>query len=53
MLAPLVVGEFVKDPDKRWRWIRICSLVGAAVSEVMWAQRENQRREQRESQRCR
>jgi hypothetical protein len=47
LLAPLVVGELVKDPDKRWRWIRICSLVGAAVSEILWARREQQRRDNR------
>jgi hypothetical protein len=53
LLAPLVVGEFVKDPDKRWRWIRICSLVAAGTSEILWAHREQQRREEREAERCR
>src|SRR5450755_3841535 len=53
MLAPLVVGELVKDPDKRWRWIRIISLLGAGVSEILWAQREHQRRQEREAGRCR
>src|SRR5579872_240214 len=23
ILAPLIIGEVVKDTDKRWRWIRI------------------------------
>lgn len=48
LLAPLVIGELIKDPDKKWRWIRIASLVSAGVTELMWAQREQQRREQRE-----
>jgi len=52
MLAPLAVGELVKDPDKRWRWIRICSLVGAGASEILWAVREHRRREEREAQHC-
>src|ERR1017187_7898232 len=52
-LAPLVIGELVKDPDKRWRWIRLCSLLLAGVSEIAWAQREHQRREERNSHRAR
>jgi hypothetical protein len=52
-LAPLVVLEVFKDPQKQYRWIRICSLVGAAVSETLWALREQRRREEREAQRSR
>lgn len=52
-LAPLVVLEVFKDPVKQTRWIRICSLVGAALSETLWALREQRRREEREAQRCR
>ena len=47
-LAPLVVLEAVKDPLRQTRWIRICSLAGAAISETLWAVREQKRREQRE-----
>ncbi len=39
ILAPLLIGEFVKDPDKRWRWVRISAVATALVSEAMWAGR--------------
>jgi hypothetical protein len=52
-LAPLVVLEVFKDPVRQTRWIRICSLLGAALSETLWAVREQRRREEREAQRCR
>jgi hypothetical protein len=52
-LAPLVVLEVFKDPQKQYRWIRICSLTGAAVSEGVWALREHRRREEREAVLCR
>ena len=46
ILAPLVIGELVKDADKRWRWIRISSVATALVSEAMWTNRI--RKERRE-----
>ena len=52
-LAPLVVLEVCKDPVKQSRWIRIFALVGAALSETLWALREHRRREAREAQLCR
>jgi hypothetical protein len=39
ILAPLVIGELVKNPDQRWRWIRISAVATALVSEGMWAYR--------------
>jgi hypothetical protein len=51
ILAPLVIGEFVKDPDKRWRYIRMASVATALVSEAMWTNRirkERQECEERE-----
>ena len=39
LLAPLVIGELVHDPQKRWRYIRIASLVAAGLSEVSWQRR--------------
>jgi hypothetical protein len=36
ILAPLVIGEFVKDPDQRWRYIRMASVATALLSEAMW-----------------
>jgi len=51
ILAPLVIGEFVKDPDKRWRYVRLASVATALVSEAMWTNRirkERERCEERE-----
>jgi hypothetical protein len=51
ILSPLVIGELVKDPDKRWRWIRIASVITAFAAEGMYAhriQQERQRCEQRQ-----
>ena len=33
ILAPLLIGEFVKDPDRKWRFIRITSVAAAILSE--------------------
>lgn len=48
-LAPLIVLEAVKEPARQTRWIRICALAGAAISETVWAMRESQRRRQYEA----
>jgi hypothetical protein len=39
ILAPLVIGEFVKDPERKWRAIRISAVATALLSEAMWTQR--------------
>jgi hypothetical protein len=52
ILSPLIIGEIVKDSDKRWRWIRISSLATALVSEGFYQYREKQRQEQRAHERC-
>ncbi len=51
ILAPLVIGEFVKDADKRWRYIRLASVTTALVSEGLYTsriRRERQECEERE-----
>lgn len=53
VLAPLVIGEVAKDPDKRWRFIRISSVALALVSEGLYAHKVQQEREQWESERQR
>ena len=50
ILSPLLIGEFVKDPDRRWRWIRIASVATAAVSEALWTHRIHKDREERQEQ---
>jgi len=55
ILAPLVIGEFVEDAEKRRRYIRIASVATALVSEGMWAhkvQREREECRERNSGRC-
>ncbi len=53
VLAPLIIGEIVKDPDKRWRLIRIASVVGAVGFEGLHAQRISRERNDRQSrERC-
>jgi len=39
ILAPLVIGEPVRNPEQRWRWIRISAVAAALISEGMWAHR--------------
>jgi hypothetical protein len=36
ILAPLIISEFVKDPGKQWRYIRIASVATALFSEGMY-----------------
>ncbi len=42
MAAPLIIGEIIHDSQKRWRWIRICSLVGAIASEAVYQQEKSE-----------
>jgi hypothetical protein len=37
ILSPLLILEFVKEPAKASRWIRIASVVTAGVTETLWA----------------
>jgi hypothetical protein len=46
ILAPLVIGEFVKDPDQRWRLIRMASVATALVSEGMYTHKIRKEREE-------
>ena len=46
ILAPLVIGEFVKDPDQRWRFIRMASVATALVSEALWTHKIHKEREE-------
>ena len=53
ILAPLLIGEMVKDPDRRWRWIRIASVATALLSEGLYTHRIQQERREREYERRR
>jgi hypothetical protein len=52
ILSPLVIGEVVKDPEKKWRFIRVTSVAVALISEGLHVHRLNrERRERQEYQR--
>jgi hypothetical protein len=46
ILAPLIIGELVKDADKRWRYIRLASVATALVSEGMYTNRIKRERDE-------
>jgi hypothetical protein len=48
-LAPILIGEFVEDPNKRWRWTRLASVVTALSFETLHVIREEQRRKEQEA----
>jgi len=37
ILAPLIIGEFVKDPDTKWKAIRLSAIAAAIISEALYA----------------
>jgi hypothetical protein len=45
-LSPLIILEFVKEPTKAHRWIRIASIATAGLNETLWACRVNRSRDQ-------
>jgi hypothetical protein len=51
ILAPLVIGEFVKDADTRWRYIRMASVATALLSEALWTSRVHRERQERDAER--
>ena len=51
ILSPLIIGEIVKDADKRWRWIRISAVATALVSEGFYAHRVRQRQQEQQERR--
>ena len=46
LLAPLVISEFIKDPEQKWRVIRIASVATALVSEAMWTHKIRKERDE-------
>jgi hypothetical protein len=54
-LAPLLITEFVKDPEQRWRFIRVASVALAVLNEGQayshWIQYERREAEEKECQR--
>jgi hypothetical protein len=52
ILAPLIISEFVKDPEQRWRYVRIASVATALLSEALWTSRIHRERQERAAQGC-
>jgi hypothetical protein len=48
VLSPLIIGEMIPDPDKRWRAIRLSTAVAAVASEALWTHRLLKKRAQDE-----
>jgi hypothetical protein len=48
LLSPLIIGECIKDPDKKWRAMRFSSLATALVYEGLWARKLQKERDLRE-----
>ena len=48
---PLVIGEVVKEPDKKWRFIRIASVAMAAINEASYAYQVQKERKERDEER--
>ena len=47
ILSPLLIGELVKDPEKKWRFIRVSSVAVALISEGLHAHRIHEERKQK------
>jgi hypothetical protein len=46
--APLVIAEVIKDPDKKWRAMRLASVGAAIASEALWTHRLSKDRQKDE-----
>src|SRR5580658_6922768 len=46
--APLVIAEAIKDPDKKWRALRLASVGAALASEALWTHRLSKERQKDE-----
>src|ERR1700680_824863 len=49
VLSPLVIGEVIKDPEQKWRAIRLASVGTAIASEAIWTHRLIKKREEQEA----
>jgi len=39
LLLPLIIGEWVPDPDQKFRYMKFASLAAALISQGMWTAR--------------
>ena len=52
VLAPLVIGEMITDPNARWRALRLSAVGTAVLSEAVWTHRLMKEREKDEDSRA-
>ena len=45
ILAPLIISEFVKDGETRWRYIRMASIATALFSQGLWTAKIHKERQ--------
>jgi hypothetical protein len=45
-LSPLIILEFVKEPNRASRWIKGASIVTTGVNEILWSCRVGRSREE-------
>jgi len=50
--APLVIAESIKDPDKKWRALRIAAVAAPLLSEAAWTLKISQDRHKAEEARA-
>jgi len=45
ILTPLIIGEFIKDPDRRWRAVRIATVATTLISEGLYTHKVQRERD--------
>src|SRR5580658_5322548 len=45
ILAPVLIGEFVKDAETKWRFTRVTSVVAAVLAEGLYSHQTYRNRE--------
>ena len=48
VLSPLLIAEFVTDPERRWRYTRIALVLVTVLSEALWTAKIHKERKDRE-----
>ena len=49
VLSPLLIAEFVEDPERRWRYTRITLVLATVLSEVLWTAKIHNERKHRDA----
>jgi hypothetical protein len=49
ILSPLMIAEFVKDPEKQLRYTRIALILVTVLSEALWTRKIHRERQARDA----